>query len=262
MATEDVLDQDAGAGDEPAEPQYITKDELAARDAEWRERLDEERQTNQRLLSALESGALNRGGYVPQAPAGPDPDLPSDDDDEQTRIDKAVRRALKPVVAEFNQFRSVGLGTLSKISERQVTPNLKYYDRFKKEIDNYLAQADPATRAQPESIVLAYNAVVGQHSAELIQEAIDADRKGVVREGVNPGAPPPRSGRGGLPPAKGSDVPSPADLGYTEGQIAAIEARGGPDAFARRMSGGRYKGWADYAKAHAKMNGKAEPETK
>jgi len=52
----------------------------------------------------------------------------------------------------------------------------------------------------------------------------------------------------------GNKTPTPAELGFDEEQLSEIEQRGGPDSFARRVSGGRYQNWEQYAAGYAKMS--------
>jgi hypothetical protein len=153
-------------------------------------------------------------------------------------------------------MQQTGYGTISKLTERTVIPGLKHYKRFEKEIQEQLNTIpDPAVRAQPEAIEYAYKLVVGGHSDELMNEAIEADRRAEVRDGVKPGSP-----RGGGRGTTGTSAPqpgySPKDLGWSEEQISMVESKGGLDGWSRRMSGGRYKNFQDYAKAHLKMSGK------
>lgn len=242
-----------GAAPEPAEPQGVSREEFDG----VLKRLDETTKMNERLLGVLES----RQAPPPQRVEEPEPEIVITDDDEgDTRVAKLVQKALRPVQQQLRQLADVGLGTMSKISDRQVVSGLvdsdrTIYTRYKGEIDGMLSQLAPAVRAQPEAFDHVFRVVKGNHLEEIVAERVEAANRQAVK-GAKPGAPAARGTATGANATPNEGIPTPEDLfGKDSPQVRAIEDRGGPDAWAKRMSQGRYKNWADYTKAQAKYRG-------
>jgi len=220
-------------------------------------RLDETTALNQRLLSALEGREAPR---APQPPAPePEPDIVITDDDEgDARTTKLIQRAMKPLREQINQFTNLGVQTISRVSERTAMAGLSESDRliatrYKKDLDAYLSNIAPQVRMNPESLEWCLKLVKADHFDELTNERVEAAGRQVVKT-AKPGAPAPR-GTATVAAATEGGTPTPEDLfGKDSAQVRAIEERGGPDAWAKRSSQGRFKNWSEYAKAHAKWS--------
>jgi hypothetical protein len=160
-------------------------------------------------------------------------------------VDREVNKAIKPL-------QDYGVNTIGELSRRVTTTGMKYYQRYKKEIDERLAILSPDTRANPVVIETVYNSVVGQHADELAKEAAEA----AVRQAQEPPAKPAVAGTGTTgAPKEASDVPDiETFLGSKrEEGFEALQHKGdgrqnvSQDDFARSMG---YKDWATYMKTY------------
>jgi len=210
------------------------------------------RDREKRLMDLLEA----RQAPAPQsAPAdAAEPDIVITDDDEgDVRTAKLFERGIRPLRQQLEQLTNIGFGTLSKIGERTVVnalsvPDREIYNRFRPEVDRYMGALSTAQRAQPESLEHVLKMVKGAHYEELRDEAIEMSSRQLVKT-AKPGPPP---ARGEKPPATTNSPIVPEDL-FDGAQCRAIEARGGPDAFARKLG---YKDWASYAELARKWQNK------
>lgn len=151
-----------------------------------------------------------------------------------------VKRELAAVVkSEVEPLRTVGLGALGDLARRAAVPEMRHYQRFKGEIDSYIARLDPSLRSRPETWKVAHDAVVGMHHDQLANEAVEeAIRKARDEGTAAPGA----GGPGGQGQTK---VPSVEEVAGADA-AALLKMRGlTPDEFARRIG---YESWSDYVK--------------
>lgn len=167
-----------------------------------------------------------------------------------TAIKKAVHNAILPLKREIETFRSFGLGKLSDLTRHVASSTLPYYSKYKAEIEARLNSLDAVSRADTNVIKLVHDTVVAEHIDEIRQAAREEERRTLLQSANSPT---PGSNNGRTKGSNEPSVPTPEDLGFTEEQIQMIEDRGGPDAFARRVSNGRFSSWAEYAKARASM---------
>jgi len=189
-----------------------------------------------------ETIAANRP--APQPRVDPEPEGATDEefrDNPRAALGKELRRALHPVQREMEQFRTFGLAKLADVTGSVELAKLPFYKDYKTEIDAKLSTLDAALRTNPETLRLVHDTVVAQHVGEIQSRARDEGRRQAAPEAPAPGTAGPTRGRGA--PA---GTPTPAELGYNEFQLAQIEALGGPDAFAERISEGRTKSWKDF----------------
>lgn len=240
-------DKNPPADANPPAPTYVTNEQ-------FQEGLKQLGESFREGISALRDGWVQQAGRSSRPEPEPELPDPSEDDDVPTAVNKAVNKQLAPLRRELAQFENLGLATIEKLTHRQVSGGLPYYNRFKKEIDATLAQMTPAQRAQPEAIEVAHNMVVGHHIAEITAETRDEEQR-KVRASTPP--PPKHGAHSTQEDYEKKGLPSPADLGLTPAQIRAVEKRGGFDKWARRMSGGQFKNYEDYAKSAMSMR---EPE--
>jgi hypothetical protein len=174
-------------------------------------------------------------------------------------VDRAVNAATQRVIEQHvKPLQEYGVNTLSELSRRVTAGNMKYYQRFRKEIDERLNTLSPDVRANPIVIETIYNAVVGAHADELAREAAEAairqaqDQATGAAKTTTPG-----TGAGDANVKRDADAVPSLDsfLG-----VAAAEARdalqhkgmGGQseDDFARSLG---YKDWASYMKTYQQL---------
>ncbi len=117
-------------------------------------------------------------------------------------------------------------------------PKLKYYGRFKKEIDTVVAGMPTESQLTPDAIVGAHQYVVGQHMDDIIKEEVEARLRAA---GGDPNMALGTSGGNGRSNTS-THVPDAAEAFGNE-YAAAVKAKGGEDAFAKKMN---YDGWEDY----------------
>lgn len=87
---------------------------------------------------------------------------------------ETIQEANLAIQNQITQLQHNGLSMIANVVGTQARGGLKYYDRFKKEIDECLAQVDPSVRANPEAYKWAHDTVVGKHHDELLKEAEEA----------------------------------------------------------------------------------------
>jgi hypothetical protein len=181
----------------------------------------------------------------------------TEDDDEETKTTKYVRRQLAPLVQEFRSALSerdnVNFGALDELGTEVLSSKMPHYQKYKKEVDEVFNGMAPAVRARPSARMTAYKIVLAEHIDELVEEKYQAKVRAEVKGGDAPAPTDKRRSR--VFDAK-KGVPSPQDLGFTEDQVAHVEEKYGDwDRFAVKVSSGRFKNYADYAKSRAKQLG-------
>lgn len=162
-------------------------------------------------------------------------------------IDREVSRRADSLLKEhIEPLRAFGAESLANISQELAAGKMPYYGRFKKEIDSRLAMLTPEVRANPASIKMIHDAVVGENAQVLLREAgEEAVRKTQeTKPAVTAG-----TGAGGTV-REAPELPSAVEVGGQD----AIEAlrhkgRGGmnQDELARSMG---YESWAAYQKQY------------
>lgn len=177
----------------------------------------------------------------------------------ELRIAKATA-PLQKRIQDFEQFGVTQLESISSEVALQDADDRKLYQRFKKEVDTVRAGMPPQFRTSPESLRTALTFVKGQHLDTLIKERSEALAREVVGRkdttGVTPSST--ESNRGKKP----DRLPTPEEYFNDEAKIAQVEAMGGPDKFAQKVSGGRNKTWAEWVEKGLKIMGKPVPEKK
>lgn len=154
------------------------------------------------------------------------------------------RRLVKEHVDELrttdiDPLRNEGLAAIGDVVAGSMRKELPYYDRFQKEIDEYVSKMPPNLRIRPEAIRMAHNAVVGAHAAEIVNEAKESALRG-GGEQKGGAAPPAGSGR----QTGGGGVPTVEEvMGKDAADALAFRSMDG-DALARKMG---YKDWPAYA---------------
>lgn len=195
--------------------------------------------------------ALTAPAPDPTAFEAPQTQLPPEITDDE--INEAIRTAENPAKAlrgmlkrelatlvktEVEPLRNVGLGALGDLARRAAVPEMKHYNRFKGEIDSYIARLDPSLRSRPETWKVAHDAVVGMHHDQLASEAVEE----AIRKTRDEGTASPGSGGPGQGPGR---TPSVEEVAGADA-AALLKLRGlTPDEFARKLG---YGSWSDYLK--------------
>lgn len=234
MALEDM---DAREGDGGNEPAAGTTPNFSLEDVS--------RVVGDSIRGAIRDVATEMRPRVTRPAEEPEPEGPSPDDDQQTAITKAVAKALHPLKKQMADFRNFGLERLAGLTETQMRTALPYYTLYETEIKGELANLDPALRTDPATIRYIHDNIAMRHEPERIEKA---RKEGAAQARGDAPAP---SGTNSRAASRGTPVdaiPTPDDL-FDVGQVDEINRRGGPDAFAQRISNGRFANWEAYAKS-------------
>jgi len=152
----------------------------------------------------------------------------------EARIQRAVREHVTPLQ---QQVQGTGMAAIAALAIEAVRPQLKHYDRYKKEIDEALAAVGAEHRMNPQTIRAAHDIVVGRHLQEIVTEEVE---KAVRGKRENPTGTPGTTAAGRHQTE--TKVPSALELfGKDAGQ--AVRDKGGEDTYAKRLG---YESWADY----------------
>lgn len=261
MPTKKPTPSPAPAVDAPSEVDEL-KTKLAERDATIAQS-SQERQELRERLARVEGMVQTRV----TAPVDAMPELPALEDvaDEeweaaegdpralrklerrQRRIDdERLRRETNARIDEVaGLVTGVGLAGMANLSETIAgmqtgpdgQPKLRYYSRFKAEIDAVVQQLDPRLRIQPEKIKQAHDYVVSQHLSEIIKEEREAAlRQAADAPDAHPGA------RSRVTAEDGDEVPQPEEI-FSPADLRAINQKGGIEVFARKQG---FKSAAEY----------------
>lgn len=154
---------------------------------------------------------------------------------------KELARQLHPL----RQQMAFGLDRIAELADTSYAKELPYRETYRAEIDAELGKLDPVLRTRKDTLRLVHDSVAMRHEQDRIESA--------RQEGI-------RQGRGNAPAPTGvrtdpnaPKVPTPEELGFDDNLIGEINGFGGPDAFARHVSQGRFKDWKDYVAARDRM---------
>lgn len=249
----------AAAPAAPAQPEYMT----AAAFAEYQRKQDERwEQLTERIVTA----ATPREQPKTETVINYDAEIAKAEEEgnsgraTELRIDKATK-PLRDRIANYEQF---GIRQLESISSEVAISNnddKRLYQRYKKEVDSVRAGMPAEFRTSPESLRTALIYVKGQHFDELMAEKQEA----LAREAAGR-----KDTTGSTPSATESQRAKKLDRlptveEYFEGdekKVAQVEALGGPDKFAQKVSGGRNKTWEEWVTKSLRLVGKPVPEKK
>ena len=209
------------------------------------------------IVGQAVEGAMRRVLPTPQpqrraAPAiDPEPAGPTAEEyeaDPMGAIGKIVNKALYPVRQQMGALQAFGLERIGGLTREVEGVKLAHYKDFKTEIDGEMANLDATLQADPNTLRLVHDTVVNRHLPEIIAAAVKEQVAATRGDAPSPGT------TTGRTAPKTPGVPTPEELGFGPDQIDDINARGGPDAFARRVSGGRFANWDAFAKARQTMS--------
>lgn len=240
----DTPSTDAPPATPPAQPQFVPTEEF--------KQFQNLMQTGfERLTQSMEAllQSQNRPAPAPQIAEVSDEEINSaiTSGENPAKVLRKLNAATEAKLRrEFEsragQIEEVGYGALAQQAGELAVSKMdaKLHQRYKKEIDSYVATLPPHLRTRSDTYLVAYNAVIGAHHPELIAE----EREAAVRQArQQPPAPTPgaNSGRG----TGSTPIPSVEDL-YGKETASALRDKGvTPDEWARRWG---YKDWADRVK--------------
>lgn len=236
------------AGGAPA-PQFVPAEEFKKLEAQFGE-MREMFKTTMEGVRAVVADRQARGDAPP--PAEPAIEDVSDEELEQAILEgkPGTAKKLRQVIAAgqmkieeaVKQLREEGLARFGEAARAEAV-KLPYYERFKDEIEKYIAGLPATLRANSGVYKVAHDVVVGMHHDELKQEAVEQAIRGKQDEGA-PGAPGRQAGRA---VAGGGKIPGVGELLGAEAEETLRATGQSPDAFARRLG---YGSWKDYAELY------------
>lgn len=134
--------------------------------------------------------------------------------------------------ARLEALSTTGIGAIAEIRQDMIGAKLPYYERFKKEIDQYVNSLPADQRIRPEVYTIAHNIVVGGHMQEILQE--DRTARAPTGQVNTPGA----RGRQTI------ETTPQAEVQLDEDALDELNYKGvDPDSFSRKLG---YKSWKDY----------------
>lgn len=153
---------------------------------------------------------------------------------------KMVRAENAKQATEMNNTLAAGFNAVRGLTQEVLASKMPYYNRFQKEIDQYISALAPDAQLNPQSYKAAHDYVVGLHVTELINETTEATRRQANE--------PPKTGLSG---AAGTGTTrtmrsgeQPQDFRFSQENESALQVKGyTPDLQAQKMG---YKSWADY----------------
>lgn len=162
-----------------APPAYVPADEFKAFQATITGTLDMVRES----LQAINSSRV----HEPARPEAAIEDVSDADIEAALAAGQGADKFRKMLAAsEARLARSLGSrmeniettagNSLSDMALQMAKPQMKYYEKpqIKKKIDAYVAQLPMHQKLTPQNYLVVYNAVVGEHMSEIIQEEVEA----------------------------------------------------------------------------------------
>jgi hypothetical protein len=85
------------------------------------------------------------------------------------------------ILREISPSLQLGLNSVGAVVAESAAKTLKYYGRFKKEIDSYLEKMTPEMRRSPTAYKYAHDVVVGEHHGKrLMANGVTCHEHGVA----------------------------------------------------------------------------------
>jgi hypothetical protein len=165
---------------------------------------------------------------------------------------KSIRRAINAAVEKVRReevapLRSVGLGAIAKLTKHLATKEMKFYDRYKREIDAAINELPVDQRLDPDLLIAIHNTIAGR--PENIERMIAEERERALRSSTEDGGverPGARRGDADRTPA----VPSVREF-LGEAAADALEAANrSPDRYAQGLG---YRDWSNLVEEHRKL---------
>ena len=87
---------------------------------------------------------------------------------------ETIQEQMAGVSTQIQSLQHQGVSMIANVVKDQISAKLPHYERFKKEIDEFLDKAPMESRTSPEMHKWAHDAVVGRHAEELMKEAAES----------------------------------------------------------------------------------------
>lgn len=87
---------------------------------------------------------------------------------------ETIQESMQGVSSQIQALQHQGVAMIANVVKEQTSAKLPHYERFKKEIDEFLDKAPMESRTSPEMHKWAHDSIVGRHTDELMKEAADA----------------------------------------------------------------------------------------
>lgn len=200
-------------------------------------------------------GMLQRTGTVEATPATPIEDINDEELEEAIANGKGgsklIRKAIAAAVekvrrSEVAPLRDLGLGSIAKLTRHMATKEMKFYDRYRTEIDAAIDALPADQKLNPDLLIAIHNTIAGR--PENIEKMLKEERERALRSDDAGGSEIPGQRRGDVQNRQPA-VPTPREL-WGEGGAQALEAAGRtPDRFAQGMG---YRDWPHYVEEYKK----------
>lgn len=86
---------------------------------------------------------------------------------------ETIKESMQGVSTQIQTLQHQGVSMIADVVKSQSAGKLPYYERYKKEIDEFLEKAPAESRTHPDMYKWAHDAVVGRHIAEISAEAAE-----------------------------------------------------------------------------------------
>ena len=190
--------------------------------------------------------AVARGEPVKAKPRVTDEEI--NDAYAQGNAAQVIRRLQQEIAEDIvaqhvTPLQQIGVQSISGLTMEVTRGQMKYYERFKPEIDKYIEQMAPEARMNPQALKIAHDVVVGQKADLLVKEAVEASlRQGA--EGGQANLPGSTVKRGEKDAGK---VPTAEEVFGKDSANALLSKGLTEDEFAKNLG---YESWAAYMKVY------------
>lgn len=204
------------------------------------------------IAAAVQQGVATRTPTTPAIPEVSDEEIMNSiHEGKPTAALKRLTDTIKQsIIAEhvepLRQQGMASLATLTKDAAR-VAPDMPYFSKFEKQIDQLVAAVPLSQRADPNTYRTAYAIVAGQNMTTIIKEEVE---KAMRTAATGDGGQLPSGGA--RPAGGGSGIPTVAELLGADAD-SALKAQGWtPDQYAQKVL--RAPTWAEAAARITKFN--------
>lgn len=87
---------------------------------------------------------------------------------------ETIQEQMAGVSTQIQSLQHQGISMIADVVKGQTSSKLPYYEKYKKEIDEFLDKAPPESRTHPDMYKWAHDAVVGRHIEDIAKEAGEA----------------------------------------------------------------------------------------
>lgn len=158
-------------------------------------------------------------------------------------VRQAARLEAARVAQRVDRVENIGLGAIANLTKQVATSNMQYYKQYQKEIDAHIDSLPLESRLNAEVYQLAHDAVVGKHTAEIVE----AERQKTIRAHSDGGGQIP--GVNTRDTQKISAVTVASTLGE-ESEQALLDNGHDGDSFARKLGYTSYENYIEVTKKY------------